>query len=267
MNSRNKNKFTYSFSSYGVKIGITAFNLESLNKIKREIGKGLPMQMSEIEFEESVYHFALEYKKDDFFLKQAGEILMINSDLDFIISFIEKQVFITVLKFNTSRVFIHSGAVSYKNKGIIFPADTNQGKSTLTTAFIKAGAEYYSDDCAMLDENAMLHPFAKPISIREVEGDFTQTEYPVEHFGGRVGTKPVEVKLIVFTEYEKGFEWSPKPLSSGEAMLEILQHSVPVKFNPKFTLTVLHKLVNRAIITKSKRDDANTLVASLLKLL
>ena len=268
INLKNKKaKFTYGFSSYNVKIGITAFNFEVIERAKEEIGKRLPITLSEISFEDSTHHFGIEYKNGEFQIIQNGETLIQFSDLDEIIIGLERRVFLTILEFNKSRVFIHSGAVSYKNKGIIFPANSYQGKSTLTAEFLKAGADYYSDDCAMLDENALLHPFAKPIAIREIEGEPDQTNYPVEHFGGRVGTKPVEIKLIVFTAYEKDFKWSPELLSPGKAVMEILRHTVPVKFNPEFTLNVLHKLVNRAIITKSKRGDAKLLTTSLLKLI
>ena len=101
----------------------------------------------------------------------------------------------------------------------------------------------------------------------ELTGENIQTDFPVEHFGGQTGIKPVEVKLIVLTEYEQGAEWSPEMLSPGNAIMAILEHTVPIRFNPTFTLEVLHKLVKRAIILKSKRDEAKLLSSPLFDFL
>lgn len=265
---KNKNgKFTYSFSSYGVKISLEAFNREVIDKAKKESVGVLPLNPVEINFAESEHRFVIDYDNGNYLVKKNGELERENTDLGHILKFLEKEIKLTVAEFAVSKVFIHAGAVSYKNRGIIFPAKSFQGKTTLTAELVKAGATYYSDDCAVLDENAMLHPFPKTLSMRGIIDDFLQKEFPVEHFGGKAGVHPVEVKLIVLTEFEKGFRWSPELLSPGKAIMEIIQHTVPIRFNPKFSLDVLHKLVNRAIITKSKRGEAKLFTASLLKLI
>lgn len=261
------NKFLYGFSSYGVKFGFVAFSEDVLNKVKREVGANFPFNPSEIEFEDSVRRFFIEYKNGDFLVINNGKTICENPDLDETVKVLERQVFLTIAEFAKTRVFIHAGAVGYKNKGVIFPADSYQGKSTLTAELVKAGADYYSDDCAVLDENGLLHPFAKKISMRGVTDEFIQTDFPVEHFGGRTGTKPVEVKLIVLTEFEKDFEWSPELLSQGNAILQILRHTVSISFNPESTINVLQNLVDNAIIVKSKRGNAKSLISYLFNIL
>ncbi len=262
-----KHSYFYSFSAYGVKIGLSADSVEIISKAKIEIGNNLPFNPTEINFEDSVHRFEIISKTGEFFIKKNGEVIIESKNLDKTLQFLEKRVFILIAEFAESRVFIHAGAVSYKNKGIIFPANSYQGKSTLTSELVKAGAVYYSDDCAVLDENAMLHPFAKKISLRGIEDKYIQTDFPVEHFGGKAGIEPVEVKLIVLTEFVENSKWSPEFLSPGNAIMQILQHTVPIQFNPKFTLEVLHKLINRAIIAKSKRGEAKKLTDSILNIL
>lgn len=269
MNTRNNlksnNKFFYAFSSYGVKIGLATSDLRTLNEIKKEVFEAMPFNPIEINYDEAVYNFEIHLTGVKYKLLRDDQELSLSSDKVHTYKYLQNEIRTTVAEFAVSRVFLHAGAVSIDNKGIIFPAESYHGKSTLTAELIKAGAVYYSDDFAVLDENARLHPFPKRISLRGIKDDFAQTDFPVKYFGGQVGTEPIEVKLIVLTEYEKDFKWSPELLSPGSAIMNILPHTVPIRSNPQFTLKVLHKLTNRAIIAKSKRNDAKNFVFTLLK--
>lgn len=269
MNSQNnlksvKNRFTYGFSSYGVKIGLTASNSKILCEMSEAVNY-LPLNPSEIDFEKTEFNFSLDFSDGKYLLQKNGEELSLSADKVHTYKFLQSEIKITIAEYAVSKVFLHAGAVSINRKGIIFPARSFQGKSTLTAELVKAGAVYYSDDFAVLDENARLNSFPKPLSMRGIINDFDQTDFPVEHFGGRIGHEPVEVKLVVITEYEKGFGWSPETLSPGNAIMDMLPHIASTRFNPEFTLKVLHKLTNRAIIAKSKRGEAKQFVISLLK--
>ena len=49
---------------------------------------------------------------------------------------------------------------------------------------VRAGATYYSDEYAVLDSRGRVHPFSKPIELRE-EGKFQQRKVTATEFGGR----------------------------------------------------------------------------------
>lgn len=271
MNSQNsfkpaKNKYTYGFSSYGVKIGFIGATPEILSEMKETINY-LPLNPTEILFKKTEFNFSLDYKKGKYILQKNGAELSLTDDKIHTFNCLQKEIKTTVAEFAVSKVFLHAGAVSFNNKGIILPAKSFHGKSTLTAELVKAGAIYYSDDLAVLDEDAKLHPFPKLLSLRGINSQYEQTDLPIEHFGGQIGVEPVQVKLIVLTEYEKDFIWSPEILSPGNAIMNILPHTIPTRFNPKFTFEVLHKLVNRAIITKSKRSEAKYFAKYLLEYL
>jgi hypothetical protein len=46
--------------------------------------------------------------------------------------------------------------------------------------------------------------------------------------------------------------------------MEMLSHTIPIRYNPKFSLKVLNKTANRAIIVKTKRGDARDFAKKLL---
>ena len=121
---------------------------------------------------------------------------------------------------------------------------------------IKNGAEYYSDEYAVLDADGFLHPYPKMLSMRGIINEYDQVDMPPDDFGAKTGKKKIPVKLILITEFEIGTQWKPKILNSGEGIMEILQHTIPIRLNPEFVLKVLKKTASRAIIAKGKRGEA-----------
>ena len=59
---------------------------------------------------------------------------------------------------------------------------------TLVRAVVEAGAVYYSDEHAMLDEVGRVHPYARPLPFRPPEG--RPVDLRAEALGGVVGTEP-----------------------------------------------------------------------------
>ena len=57
------------------------------------------------------------------------------------------------------RVFVHAGVVGWKGHAIVIPGRSRSGKTTLVAELVKAGAEYYSDEFAVLDAEGRVHPF------------------------------------------------------------------------------------------------------------
>src|SRR5262249_4616087 len=123
---------------------------------------------------------------------------------------------------------------------------------------------YYSDEYAVLDEDGYVHPFPKTLSIRGLSNKYQQVEFPVESLGGVKGIEALPVGMILLTEFESGAQWQPQFLSEGLGIMELLSHTIPIRYNPKFVLKVLNKTVNRAIIVKTKRGEARDFAVRLL---
>ena len=82
------------------------------------------------------------------------------------------------------------------------------GKSALVAELVRAGATYYSDEYAIFDSLGRVHPYPKPLSLRG-EPDGRAERHPIEGWGGRRGTKPLRVGLVVNTVYKPGARWRP----------------------------------------------------------
>lgn len=172
------------------------------------------------------------------------------------------QVRICVAEFARDHVFIHAGVVAINGKAIIIPAKSMSGKSTLTAELVRLGAVYYSDEYAVIDRDGNVCPFAKDLSLRE-EGEYTQTDISIEEFGGKQGTEPVPVGMVLVTEYKANARWRPRELTPGQGFMELVSHTVPIRQNPAIAMERLTKVVRSARIVKTKRADAGKTASAL----
>jgi len=242
--------------SYGVKIKIeTDINLD-FEDIKFRLTKKLPNAFRLIPHDSFEHSFYIRKKGSIFELHKEEEKVAESETLDTLLEQLESYIRITVAEFAVGKVFIHAGVVAIDEKALILPAKSFHGKTTLVAELVRAGAVYYSDEYAVLDENGYVHPFPKMLSMRGIIDDYTQIDLPVEEFGGNAGTKPIPVALVLITEYKRNAKWQPQELSAGQGIMEILPHTLPIRNKPEFTLNVLNNVAERAIITKTKRAEA-----------
>jgi hypothetical protein len=159
-------------------------------------------------------------------------------------------------------IFVHAGVVAHRGKTIVLPGLSFAGKTTLVAALVRAGARYYSDEFAVLDENGLVHPYAKRLSLRDE--NLIQFEHPVESFGGTAGDEPLPVGLIAVTSYKPGGEWQPRRLTAGEGAMAMLSNTVPARERPEESLRAVKRAVGGAIALESERGEAEALAPLLL---
>jgi hypothetical protein len=162
-------------------------------------------------------------------------------------------------------IFVHAGAVADGNRAILMPGMSFAGKTTLVRALVKAGAVYYSDEFAVLDEAGRVHPYARPLYFRPSDGP--PVDLQVEELGGVAGVGPLRVGLVIATRYRPGAEWQPRELSAGAGVLAMLEHTVPAQVRPEQTMRVLRKAMEGAVALEGERDEAAELAGILLETL
>ena len=178
------------------------------------------------------------------------------------LKFFDSMVRVAVGEYAVDRVFLHAGAVEWQGRAIVMPADSFQGKSTLVTELVRHGATYLSDDFAILDENGLVYPFARNISLRTER--YKPFELPVRGLGGAIGKTPFPVGFILLTRYREGAVWRPKILTPGAGILKILPFALSLNSRPEFSLKVLHNVSARAIIASGSRGSAELFARTLL---
>ena len=157
-------------------------------------------------------------------------------------------------------LFVHAGVVGWGGTAIVVPGRTFSGKSSLVAALVRAGGTYFSDEYAVFDADGFVHPYAKPLSLRDGDGQAGGT-FPAEAFGGRAASGPLPVGLILAARYEAGARWRPRTLSPGRAMLALLDNTVQVRTQPQAAMQILQKAAMSAGAFQSKRGEAEQVAA------
>jgi len=161
--------------------------------------------------------------------------------------------------------FVHAGVVGWNGKAIVIPGRSHSGKSSLVSALVKAGATYYSDEYAVLDERGRVHPYPIPLAIRPDNGKDAPTIYTAEDLGGLTGRRPLSVGLVLVTRYVNGKRFSPRRMSAGRAVLVLLANTLPARRRPQRTLDVLTRVVSHAHVLRGPRGEAATVVPEILQ--
>ncbi len=165
------------------------------------------------------------------------------------------------------RTFVHAGVVGWRGSAIVIPGRSRSGKTTLVAELVRAGATYLSDEFAVLDGRGRVHPFAKLLSVRRAGGCDVHVSRPsAEELGGRSGTEPLPVGLVVLATHRPGASWCPEVLTPGQAVIEMIAHTVPARLRPAATLAALERAVSRATVVRGERGEARDLAPRLLSL-
>lgn len=258
----------FALKSYGVRIGVRANDVSALQRACEYLPAG--WQTTATPVVDRVYsimvggtgsraggrRFSLLYGDDRRISRSTG--------IDEIFERFEADVRLFVGEFATHRVFVHAGVVGWKGKAIVIPGRSYSGKSTLVAALVRAGATYYSDEYAVFDAKGLVHPFAKPLEIRE-EGGFIQARVTVDELGGKSGTKPLPVGLVLMTGYKRGATWRPRKLSPGKGVLEMLFNTVSARRSPDKAMSTLRQVTKEAEVLKGIRGDTASVVKALLR--
>ncbi|MGH8615561.1 MAG: hypothetical protein ACREYF_26975 [Gammaproteobacteria bacterium] len=185
--------------------------------------------------------------------------------LDQAIDAFESDLQLFVAETAPRRVFVHAGVVGLRGKAIVIPGRSFSGKTSLVAALVKAGAIYYSDEYAVLDERGRVHHFARPLAIRENGNGGRPKKYRVEDLGGRAGVKPLPVGMVVVSKYQEGARWRPRKLSEGEGALELMANTVSARRQPEAMFEAIRAVVSLAPVLKGTRGEARQVVEFLLE--
>jgi hypothetical protein len=158
-------------------------------------------------------------------------------------------------------LFVHAGVVGWNGGAIVIPGRSMTGKTSLVAALCAAGATYYSDEWAIFDPQGRVHPYPRPLSIREAGGACRREP---DQMGFAVGREPLPVATVVVTEYRSDGIWSPRTLSPARGLLTLFDNTVAARRHPDVSLPMLRRVAEGAVFLQSPRGEAGDVVRELL---
>lgn len=257
-----------SFTSYGVRVGVRVNRPEVLPGLQKHFPPG--WRPSAAAVVDRLYSLVAGGEGSRRGVRRMsllyGDIERVGRtpDYDRIVQTFESDLRQYIAGAARRRTFVHAGAVGWRGRAVIIPGSTMSGKTTLVAELVRAGADYYSDEYAVLDARGRLHAFPKPLSIRE-DVTYRQTPLPVESLGGKAGSKPLPIAMVLLNEYRRGARWRPRRLSAGRGIMSLLAHTVGVRRDPEVALTTLERVVSGAAVLKGARGEAREIAVSILE--
>jgi hypothetical protein len=186
------------------------------------------------------------------------------SNLEAALEMLEADVQLYVAEMAADRVFVHAGVVGWNGSAILLPGRSFCGKSTLVAELVRIGADYYSDEYAVLDSTGSVHPYARPLVLRRAGAGSATEKRTAKSLGGRLGTEPLPVGLVALSQFRPGGLWRPRHLSPGSGALALLANTVPARRIPNIVLPTLGRVVTIAPVLESERGEAQTMAEALL---
>jgi hypothetical protein len=259
----------FAFESYGVRAGIRGSSADVVSLAAERLPRG--WKLINVERVDKLYSVIVGDRET------SGGIRWLSLLFDDIVRVVrtrraeevfnalESRVRLHIAEMSPRRVFVHAGAVGWRGRGIIVPGRTLTGKSTLVAELVKAGADYYSDEFAVLDSRGRLHPFHKPLALRTAVAG-RQENRTVEELGGTNGMRALPVGLIAVTRYVEGARWRPAQLSPARGVLELFDNSVAARRRPEQVLSALEQAASNALVLKGTRGAAKETAEALLEL-
>ena len=254
-------KHQIAFEAFGVRIAVGASTSELLDRVRPYLPPGwssCPASTVEHRFQlaaEDTGTFAVARDGDSFPGARGLE-------LDIALELLDSKLRLYIGRKAPNAIFIHAGAVAHGGRAIVMPGMSFVGKTTLVAALVRLGATYYSDEFAVLDEQGLVHPYAKPLSIRG--NGWAQTDHSVDSLGGIAGEEPLPAGAIVVTSFRPKAEWRPRRLSAGEGALALLGNAVPAQERPAEVMRATSRAAKEAIVIESERGDADEVAPLLL---
>src|SRR5262249_53029615 len=153
-----------SILAYGVRVGVRTND----QRIAEGLANHLPPGAQCLEFSESGRVYSLVAAEDD---AAGGLRCSVHVDGKLFAervarqgshALVEASLQLHVAEMAPQHVFVHAGVVGYGGRAILLPGRSFSGKTTLVAELARAGAEYYSDEYAVLDSAGAVHAYPRP---------------------------------------------------------------------------------------------------------
>lgn len=196
-------------------------------------------------------------------LLRSGEVLQESLDWKDLIEVLRGRLHLEIALRSCTGIFVHAGLVGVEGQGILIPGASCSGKSTLVAALVELGAQFYSDEYAIVDAAGRLHTYPTPAMVR-LEGSGIERR-PVEELGWRKGLPGLIWSCGILAEYDQGARWQALKLSSGEGMLAVFQNTVSARSQPSRVLDWLRRAGRQAVCFRGKRGEARACASEIIE--
>jgi hypothetical protein len=215
---------------------------------------GLPPQYSIVERRSDVNRYHLLY----------GEGIMSSANsLGGVMARLFWHINSQTLRQSSDFLLIHAGSVSTPaGEGLLLPSRSGGGKTTLTTALVRAGFQYLSDEGGAVDPiSRMLYPYPRALTLKPGHGDVfpelcgtvngsdwfegSKWIHPADIRPNAVGG-PCPIRYVVAHEYRAKAKTEVTRLTPAQGAMELLTNSLNLLRYRSRALPLVAEVARRA---------------------
>lgn len=171
----------------------------------------------------------------------------------------------TVVQHLTTLWAVHAGTVLWGGRALLLPGITHAGKSSLVAELLRRGATYFSDEYALIDAEGQVHPYPRPLLLRN--GSPEQFPVLAGECDAAIGDGPAPVGWILSLEYVAECDWSVAAVSQSEGVLTLLRNTPHVLAESPDMVGVFQRAVAGAACYAGRRPEAAAAVGEILRLI
>jgi hypothetical protein len=246
--NRSRTLSSFAFESFGVRFRVAGDAPEVIARLPELLPPDArPCGSAEDEFA------VLTEDSGRYRFTRGGPPVTSELELDEALGMLEAQVQIHVGLHARNRIFVHAGVVAHDGRAIVIPGRSFVGKSTLVLALVRAGAVYYSDEFAVIDERGLVHPYALPLRSR---GSTLRLD-DHERLEGRQDGEPLPIGAVLVTSYRAGTVWKPTRLPPGRGVLAMLANTLTALARPQEATRFITRGLEGAVVLEGQRGEAD----------
>jgi hypothetical protein len=167
----------------------------------------------------------------------------------------------TIAQSSRDRLFVHAGVVGWRGLAILVLGRSFSGKSTLVAELVRRGALYYSDEFAILDDQGKVHPYARPLVLRNSEDQVGNLRLIREGV-----MDPLPIGLIISAPYQPGVTWRPTVVRGARAVLSLIDGTVLARQESEAILRIAARIAPTVVTLQGSRPEATEVAPRLLDL-
>jgi hypothetical protein len=209
---------------------------------------------------------------------------MVAADPARVLTYLTWSVNQQVIAHRGEHVLVHAAAAALDDVGVILPAATEAGKTTLVAGLVRAGFQYLTDEATAIDPVSLqLLPYPKPLSIdpgsweplADLEprvdcgtGAYLRRQWQVTPLSIRddAVSGPVDAAVAVFPRYVPGASTVLEPARRSEAMITLLQQTFRFHESGARYLEVLARFLERVACYRLVSGDLDEACDALVRI-
>jgi hypothetical protein len=205
--------------------------------------------------------YIVEDERDGVTVRRRGRVEIDGYDAWTALSWLRATIDHTLATEATEAMFVHAGVVGRRGHAVVVPGRPGTGKSSLIEALSRRGAEYYSDEYAVIDDAGLVHSYARLPSI----GDGLPTRRRIEPRSATPDRPPLPVAVVLSTAFEAGADWNPRVLTGASRLLPLLDNVITAREQPQRALSLAARVAPGLVTLVGPRPEAETVADAILE--